>query len=93
MSINVNAIFKTLKNAAVRTIQDLVERECSNETKKQLLDAAIKEQMQMIINKCNAGFLLKIIIGKYVMPYIPEITQFIYDLVKAKVIGVTKENG
>lgn len=93
MSINLKVVLNSLKLRAIGTIQKLAQRECENEEKKAILDAAIVEQLKMIISDCNIGWVGSLIINKLIMPYIPEITQFIYDLVKAKVVGVTKENG
>jgi len=91
--MNLKDVFTSIKYCAISTIQKLVERECTNEEKKKLLDAAVKERLEYLLNQCNTGFIIKLLISKFVLPYIPEITQFIYDLIKTKVIGVTKENG
>lgn len=91
--MSIGVILNSIKFRAIGTIQKLVQRECENEEKKAILDAAIIDQLKMMICDYNIGWIGRLIINKLILPYIPELTQFIFDLVKAKVAGVTKENG
>ena len=86
--------FKTfleyLKNYAKVTIKDLATKELTNVQKKRQLDRAIELFIVSTLDGAKLGFITKFVIDKFVLKHIPEITQFVYDLLKSKIEGVTK---
>lgn len=62
----------------------------TNEEKKQKLDEAIVAFLQANIS--NYHFFVRFAIQKLLIPYVSEFTQAIFDLLKARIQGVTKED-
>lgn len=58
--------------------------------KKQRLDDAIVAFIQANISKYH--FFVRFAINKLVIPYVSEFTQAIFDLLKARIKGVTEES-
>ena len=71
-------------------ILQLAQTELSNENKKLTLDHAIFEYVETAINGLSINFILKIALRKLLLPNISTITQIIFDLLKAKIEGITK---
>ncbi len=65
-------------------------KELSNEEKKERLDEHLTKYAETTINTLPLNFILKIALKHILLKNIPIITQAIFDLVKAKVEGVTK---
>lgn len=65
-------------------------KELSNEEKKQRLDYHLTEYVEMTIDNIGLNFILKFALKKLLLNNIPTITQAIFDLVKAKVEGITE---
>ena len=71
-------------------IADLAKTELGNKEKKQALDRAIRGYLVPLLATTNMGWVTKLIFEKFVLDNIPVFTQAIYDLIKARVEGVTK---
>ena len=65
-------------------------KDLSGEEKKIRVDKKITDFTLDIVNKANINMFLKFIIKNYVIKNIPAITQAIFDLIKAKVKGITE---
>lgn len=63
----------------------------SNEDKKETLDEQITLWADEAINSLPLNLFCKWVLRKYVLPNIGTFTQMIFDLLKAKVEGFTKE--
>jgi hypothetical protein len=69
-------------------IAELALSELDNADKKQALDEFITEK---VIEKVGNGNSFKVgLLNKFIIPYIPTVTQFIYDLLKENIMNVTK---
>lgn len=76
-------------------IKELATTELSNNDKKSKLDDYIKDVLEVnydyyMPNGILAKFCYKYVIKKMVLPHISDFTQIIYDLLKSKIVGVTK---
>ncbi len=67
-----------------------VAEKLSNEEKKQKLDEAIIAFLETNISKYH--FFVRFAIQKLLIPYVSDFTQAIFDLLKARIQGVTKED-
>lgn len=81
---------KTAKGyiAYYETLKDL-----SGEEKKIRLDKKMTDLSLNIIEKAQINLVLKFIIKNYIIKNIPYITQAIFDLIKARVEGITDQKG
>ena len=57
--------------------------------KKARVDEVIKDYIEITIDGLNVNFVLRLIVKKLLIENIPVITQCIFDLIKAKVEGIT----
>lgn len=69
----------------VETYKDL-----SGEEKKERVDEVVANYVTGVIDNIQVNFIVRFIIKKVLIDNIPTITQIIFDLVKAKVEGITK---
>lgn len=85
---------KDLINGFVTTtkanIIELAQTELSDSNKKMVLDHKITTYLENALNNLTINFILKIALKKLLLPNVSLITQTIYDLLKAKIEGVTK---
>lgn len=65
-------------------------KELNGKQKKARVDEVITEYIEATIDKIGLNFIVKFIIKKLLIENIPTITQCIFDLIKAKVKGITK---
>lgn len=65
-------------------------KELSGVQKKARVDDIIKSYIENTIDTIGLNFVAKFIIKKLLIENIPVITQCIFDLIKAKVEGITK---
>lgn len=82
-------VLNQLVFCAKNTVTDLAKKELSNTEKKAQLDNVIMTLILSILDGAKIGWITKLIIEKFVLPRISEITQAVYDLLKAKIEGVT----
>lgn len=73
-----------------KDIVELAQTELSNENKKLSLDHTITEFFIQAVEGLSVNVLLKLILKKMFLPVIPLITQWIFDLLKAKIEGITE---
>lgn len=78
-------------NTAKEKITELAKEEIENEEKKAKLDEVITAFVENMLTKVKLNFFVKLCIKKLVLPHIAEITQVIYDLLKAKITGELEE--
>jgi len=80
-------------NFTARVRKDIVElakTELSNENKKLALDHNIVEYVEKAINGMTINFVLKFALKRLLLPNVSLITQVIFDLLKARIEGITK---
>lgn len=65
-------------------------KELSGVQKKARVDDIIKSYIENTIDTIGLNFIVKLIIKKLLIENIPVITQCVFDLIKAKVEGITK---
>ena len=63
----------------------------SGEEKKEKLDTLMTNWATSLLESSELSLVTKFIIKKFVIGCIPTITQAIFDLIKAKVSGITAE--
>ena len=73
------------------SIVELAQTELTNENKKLVLDHKIVDYLDSALEKLTINFILKIVLKKLLLPNISLITQIIYDLLKERIKGVTKQ--
>ena len=71
-------------------IIDLANKELSDVAKKDKLDKAVTAYFISLLASTKISWFSKFVIEKVVVKNIPTITQAIYDLLKAKIKGITK---
>lgn len=81
--------FNGFVETAKEQITELVNEEIENKEKKNKLDVVITEFAETTLAKAKLNIFVKLAIKKLVIPHIACITQTIYDLLKAKITGVT----
>lgn len=65
-------------------------KELSNEDKKKRVDDILTTYCLSAIDNLGLNFILKFAFKKLIIPNIPFLTQAVFDLIKAKVDGITK---
>lgn len=65
-------------------------KELNGKQKKARVDEMITEYIEATIDKIGLNFVAKFVIKKVLIDNVPTITQCIFDLIKAKVEGITK---
>ena len=81
----INGLFYNTK----KDIIELAQTELNNENKKLVLDHNIVEYLEKAINGLTVNFIFKMVIKKLLLPNVSIITQWNFDLLKAKIEGVT----
>lgn len=80
--------FKETSQAYIAKFQQI--QGLSNDEKKARLDDVLTTYATNAVNKLNMNFVVKLVFKKLLIPNIPHLTQAAFDLIKAKVDGVTK---
>lgn len=83
-------LFEEIVNSSKAKIIDLADTELKNDVKKQKLDNYIIKIINQAMDRLRFTPIAKWAVRQFVIPYVDVITQYIYDLLKARVIGVTK---
>lgn len=65
-------------------------KDLTGEEKKARVDDILKAYIENTIDTIGLNFIVKLIIKKLLIENIPVITQCVFDLIKAKVEGITK---
>lgn len=93
MSKGFKNLLKSVVLEAKRTICVLAETELSNAAKKEKLDKAVTKYIKntMVLyapSNIIAKFCFNFVINKFILPYIDDLTQLIFNLLKCKIDGV-----
>ena len=65
-------------------------KELNGKQKKARVDEVVTEYIEATIDKIGLNFVAKFVIKKVLIDNVPTITQCVFDLIKAKVEGITK---
>lgn len=65
-------------------------KDLSGKQKKARVDEVITEYIENTIDSIGLNFIVKLIVKKILIDNVPTITQCIFDLIAAKVQGITK---
>ena len=65
-------------------------KDLTNEQKKARVDDILTTYCETAIDNLGLNFILKFAFKKLIIPNIPFLTQAVFDLIKAKVDGITK---
>lgn len=77
-------------NKTKDSIIELAQTELNNDNKKLALDHSIVEFVEQAICNLSMNWFFKTVLKRLVLPNVSLITQIIYDLLKAKIEGITK---
>lgn len=77
-------------NTTKQNIIELAQTELNNNNKKLILDQRIIEFLENTITGIKINFILKLALKKLLLPNVSIITQIIFDLLKARIEGITK---
>ena len=77
-------------NTTKQNIIELAKTELNNNNKKMVLDQRIIDFLDNTIAGIKLNFILKLALKKLLLPNVSVITQIIFDLLKAKIEGITK---
>jgi hypothetical protein len=89
--MKVNEFITNLTMITKLKIAELAKSELNNLDKKAVLDEKVTLWATKTLENIPVNFLVKFLIKKYFIANVSVITQNIYDLLKAKIQGVTKE--
>lgn len=84
----INGFAAVVQNEIVK----LADKNMSNEDKKKQLDVKMFEYVQKVLTTQKLNIFVKLLIKKLIVPCLDDVTQLIYDLLKAKIKGVTPED-
>ena len=83
-----------IKNVAQETKRYIEKyegfKELTGQEKKKRVDSIIAEYIEATVDTLGLNFVFRFIVKKLLLENIPTITQIIFDLIKAKVEGITK---
>lgn len=77
-------------NTTKQNIIELAKTELNNNNKKMVLDQRIIDFLDNTIAGVKLNFILKLALKKLLLPNVSIITQIIFDLLKARIEGITK---
>ena len=77
-------------NTTKQNIIELAKTELNNNNKKMVLDQRIIDFLDNTIAGVKLNFILKLALKKLLLPNVSIITQIIFDLLKARIDGITK---
>ena len=77
-------------NTTKQNIIELAKTELNNNNKKMVLDQRIIDFLDNTIAGIKINFILKLALKKILLPNVSVITQIIFDLLKARIEGITK---
>ena len=78
-----------------QTAKDYIEKyekykELTGEQKKQRVDGLLKSYCETAIDNIGLNFVFKFVFKNLIIENIPNLTQVIFDLLEAKISGITK---
>ena len=77
-------------NTTKQNIIELAKTELNNNNKKMVLDQRIIDFLDNTIAGIKLNFILKLALKKLLLPNVSVITQIVFDLLKARIEGITK---
>lgn len=77
-------------NTTKQNIIELAKTELNNNNKKMVLDQRIIDFLDNTIAGVKLNFILKLALKKLLLPNVSIITQIIFDLLKARIEGITR---
>lgn len=77
-------------NTTKQNIIELAKTELNNNNKKMVLDQRIIDFLDNTIAGVKLNFILKLALKKLLLPNVSIITQIVFDLLKARIEGITK---
>ena len=77
-------------NTTKQNIIELAKTELNNNNKKMVLDQRIIDFLDNTIAGVKLNFILKLALKKLLLPNVSVITQIVFDLLKARIDGITK---
>ena len=77
-------------NTTKQNIIELAKTELNNNNKKMVLDQRIIDFLDNTIAGVKLNFILKLALKKLLLPKVSIITQIVFDLLKARIEGITK---
>lgn len=77
-------------NTTKQNIIELAKTELNNNNKKMVLDQRIIDFLDNTIAGIKINFILKLALKKLLLPNVSVITQIVFDLLKARIEGITK---
>ena len=77
-------------NTTKQNIIELAKTELNNNNKKMVLDQRIIDFLDNTIAGVKLNFILKLALKKLLLPNVSVITQIVFDLLKARIEGITK---
>lgn len=80
---------KEFINKTKNEIIELASLKLANSEKKEKLDIVLTAFVENFILKANINVIFKFILKKLILPHVSELTQGIYDLLKAKISEIT----
>lgn len=90
MTTQVMDFVKEFIEKTKQQIIELARTTLANEEKKAELDAYITNFVETALETMKLGWFGRIVIKKWCLPHLPELTQCIYDLLKAKLEELVK---
>lgn len=90
MSDKFKRLWDEIVNCSKAKIVDLADTELKNEVKKQKLDIYIINLINGAMDTLGFNAIQRWCVKTFIIPYVDDITQYIYDLLKARIVGVTK---
>ena len=89
--MDIKTFIQNLATNAKNYIEKLQKfEELSGEEKKERLDEIIEEYIEVAIDSIKMNVIFKYVLKKVLLANVPVITQVIFDLIKAKIEGITK---
>ncbi len=80
------AVFAKIK------IKELAKTELNNTEKKEKLDKYIVKIIEKTMDNLGFNFVARFAINNYLLPYVDDITQYIYDLLKSRLDSQNADN-
>lgn len=87
----IKEFFKGLVGKTQDKITDLVDKNITNEEKKEVLDTTIKNWATEKLKSVSINAIAKWLIQKYLIGNIGIFTQLVFDLLKASVDNLTRK--
>ena len=89
--MDIKTFIQDFANNTKKYIEKFEEyKELTGEQKKQRLDEIIEDYVEVALDSVNMNVVLKFVFKKVLLANVPVITQIIFDLIAARIKGITK---